>query len=35
MVPLDQVDFSVDAIKRRNDRQRDLFANECQGMCGV
>lgn len=28
-VPLDQVDFSVD------DRQLDMFGNECEGMCGV
>lgn len=27
--PLDQVDLSVD------DRQLDLFGNECEGMCGV
>lgn len=29
LVPLDEVDFSVD------DRQGDLFGNECEGMCGV
>lgn len=28
-VPLDQVDLSLD------DRQADLFGNECEGMCGV
>ena len=28
-VPLDQVDFSIDA------RQPDLFGNECLGVCGV
>jgi hypothetical protein len=28
-LPLDQVDFSVD------DRQLDLFGNECEGMCGL
>lgn len=28
-VPLDEVDLSVD------DRQLDLFGNECEGMCGV
>ena len=28
-VPLDEVDLSVD------DRQPDLFGNECEGMCGV
>ncbi len=28
-VPLDQVDLSID------DRQPDLFANDCTGMCGV
>lgn len=28
-VPLDQVDLSIDT------RQADLFANECEGMCGV
>lgn len=29
LVPLDEVDFSLD------DRQLDLFGNECEGMCGV
>lgn len=28
-VPLDEVDLSID------DRQGDLFGNECEGMCGV
>lgn len=28
-VPLDQVDLSID------DRQADLFGNECEGVCGV
>lgn len=28
-VPLDEVDLSVD------DRQLDMFGNECEGMCGV
>lgn len=27
--PLDEIDFSLD------DRQLDLFGNECEGMCGV
>jgi hypothetical protein len=28
-VPLDEVDLSVD------NRQLDLFGNECEGVCGV
>ena len=28
-VPLDEVDLSVD------DRQADMFGNECAGVCGV
>lgn len=31
LIPLDQVDFSV----KKDDRQANLFNNECEGMCGV
>ena len=29
--PLDEVEFN----KKENDKQLDMFNNECEGMCGV